>query len=61
MRLAVGGDVLLELRQLREVRDLPLRELQRGGLLRLFLFRFRFLFSFHCMFSFRLLFGLLVR
>ena len=60
MRLAVGGDVLLELRQLREVRDLLLRELQTT-LLRLLLFRFRFLFSFHCMFSFRLLFGLLVR
>ena len=51
--LAVGVGVLLVFRQLREVRDLLLRELQ-PGLLRRFLLRFRFLFRFQCLFPFLL-------
>ncbi len=49
--LAVGLAVLLQLSQPREVRDLLLRDLQRGPL-RLFLFRFRFLFRFLSVFPF---------
>ena len=48
---AVVVSGLLQLRKAREVRDLLLRERQRG-LLRLFLFSLRFLFRFQSVFPF---------